>query len=104
VLLRATRFAPKLVDQFVSEIDALRVASRDRWVGTAELATFLTQGENLEEKVKDIYFELFYHAKTPAILDRNQDELQQIQQIAETRYRVGQGLQQDQSNALMRLA
>ncbi len=49
----------------------------------------------VEEKVKEIYFELFYHAKTLAILDRNEDELQQIRQIAETRYRVGQGLQQD---------
>jgi outer membrane protein TolC len=49
----------------------------------------------VEEKVKETYFELFYHAKTLAILDRNQDALQQLQQIAETRYRVGQGLQQD---------
>src|SRR6202171_6140285 len=49
----------------------------------------------VEEKVKEIYFELFYHAKTLAILDRNQEELQQIKEIAETRYRVGQGLQQD---------
>jgi outer membrane protein, heavy metal efflux system len=50
---------------------------------------------DVEEQVKEIYFELFYHAKTLAILDRNQEELNQIQQIAETRYRVGQGLQQD---------
>ena len=50
---------------------------------------------DVEEQVKEIYFELFYHAKTLAILDRNQEELKQIQQIAETRYRVGQGLQQD---------
>jgi cobalt-zinc-cadmium efflux system outer membrane protein len=50
---------------------------------------------DVEEKVKEIYFELFYHAKTLSILDRNQDELKQIQQIAEARYRVGQGLQQD---------
>jgi len=49
----------------------------------------------VEEKVKEIYFELFYHGKTLAILDRNQDELRQILRIAETRYRVGQGLQQD---------
>ena len=54
-----------------------------------------TAEREVEEKVKEIYFELFYHAKTLAILDRNQDELQQIQQIAETRYRVGEGLQQD---------
>jgi len=50
---------------------------------------------DVEERVKEIYFELFYHAKTLVILDRNQDELQQIQKITETRYRVGQGLQQD---------
>ncbi len=49
----------------------------------------------VEEKVKEIYFELFYHAKTLAILDRNQEELRQIQEIIETRYRLGQGLQQD---------
>src|SRR5258708_16909403 len=49
----------------------------------------------VEERVKEIYFELFYHAKTLAILDRNQDKLRLIQQIAETRYRVGEGLQQD---------
>jgi outer membrane protein, heavy metal efflux system len=49
----------------------------------------------VEEKIKEIYFELFYHAKTLEILDRNQEELEQIRQIAETRYRVGQGLQQD---------
>ncbi|MDB5108823.1 MAG: outer rane efflux protein [Candidatus Binatus sp.] len=49
----------------------------------------------VEEKVKETYFELFYHVKTLAILDRNQDELRQILKIAETRYRVGQGLQQD---------
>ena len=47
------------------------------------------------EKVKEIYFELFYHTKALEILDRNQDELRLIQQVAETRYRVGQGLQQD---------
>ena len=59
-------------------------------------------GREVEEKVKEIYFELFYHAKTLAILDRNQDELQQIQRIAETRYRVGQGLQQDLIKAQLR--
>jgi len=49
----------------------------------------------VEERVKEIYFELFYHRRTLEILDRNQGELQQVQQIAEARYRVGQGLQQD---------
>ena len=49
----------------------------------------------VEEKIKELYFELFYHGKTLKILDRNQEDLRQLQQIAETRYRVGQGLQQD---------
>ncbi|MGC2494849.1 TolC family protein [Candidatus Binatus sp.] len=52
-------------------------------------------GRAVEEKVKELYYELFYHAKTLAILDRNEEELRQIQRIAETRYRLGQGLQQD---------
>ncbi len=47
------------------------------------------------EKVKEAYFELFYHAKALEILDRNRDELEQIQKIAESRYRLGQGLQVD---------
>ena len=50
---------------------------------------------DVEEKVKEVYFELSYHARTLAILGRNQEELRQIQQIIETRYRLGQGLQQD---------
>jgi cobalt-zinc-cadmium efflux system outer membrane protein len=49
----------------------------------------------VEEKVKEIFFELFYHTRTLTILARNQEELKQIQQIAETRYRLGQSLQQD---------
>jgi outer membrane protein TolC len=50
---------------------------------------------DVEEKVKEIYFELSYHSRTLAILESNQEELGQIQQIIETRYRLGQGLQQD---------
>ena len=46
-------------------------------------------------QVRYLYFELFYHVRTLAILDRNQAELEQIQKIADTRYRVGEGLQQD---------
>ena len=45
----------------------------------------------VEEKVKEIYFELFYHAKTLAILDRNQEELRQIQQIIRNQVSPGTG-------------
>jgi cobalt-zinc-cadmium efflux system outer membrane protein len=70
-------------------------------VATARLPSIDTETaeHDVEEKVKEIYFELFYHAKTLAILDRNLDELEQIQRIAETRYRVGQGLLQDRIKA-----
>jgi outer membrane protein TolC len=69
-----------------SQAEADAEYARQRYEATAR---------EVEEKVREIYFELFYHAKTLALLDRNQEELQQIQEIAETRYRVGQGLQQD---------
>jgi outer membrane protein TolC len=69
-----------------SQAEADAEYARHRYEATAR---------EVEEKVREIYFELFYHAKTLGLLDRNQEELQQIQQIAETRYRVGQGLQQD---------
>ena len=46
-------------------------------------------------KVKQLYFELFYHAKTLEILDRNRSDLERIALIAEKRYRVGEGLEQD---------
>jgi cobalt-zinc-cadmium efflux system outer membrane protein len=49
----------------------------------------------VEEQVKETYYELFYHRKTLQILDRNEEELDQIESIADARYRLGQGLQQD---------
>jgi len=47
------------------------------------------------EKVRELYFELSYHAKTATLVHRIREELERIAQIAETRYRVGEGLQQD---------
>lgn len=47
------------------------------------------------EKVRELYFELSYHARTAALVHRIRGELERIAQIAETRYRVGEGLQQD---------
>ncbi|MFZ0888323.1 MAG: TolC family protein [Candidatus Binataceae bacterium] len=46
-------------------------------------------------KVRESYFELFFIRKALGIIDNTRDELEQIEQIAETRYRVGQALEQD---------
>jgi len=47
------------------------------------------------EKVKTTYFRLGYVQETLAILDKDEKLLKQIEKIAEARYRVGQGNQQD---------
>ena len=47
------------------------------------------------EKLKATYFRLAYLQKTLSILERNDKVLQDVQQIVESRYRVGQGNQQE---------
>jgi outer membrane protein, heavy metal efflux system len=47
------------------------------------------------ETLKLVYFQLAYLQQTFPILERNDLILSQIQQVAESRYRVGQGNQQD---------
>lgn len=55
------------------------------------------------EKVREEYFELFYLIKNLAVLDRTRDDLSRIEQITETRYRVGEGLQQDVVKAQLQI-
>jgi len=47
------------------------------------------------EQVKEAYFQTAYIQQTLKILDRNGKLLDQIEKIADARYRVGQGKQQD---------
>lgn len=47
------------------------------------------------EKVRENYFELFYLTKTLSLLQAERSDLAQIEQIAQARYRVGQGQAQD---------
>jgi cobalt-zinc-cadmium efflux system outer membrane protein len=47
------------------------------------------------EKIREHYFELFYLTKTIGLLESERNDLIQIQQIAQARYRVGQGQAQD---------
>ena len=46
-------------------------------------------------QVKEAYFEIAYVQQTLAVLDRNGKLLEQIEKIADARYRVGEGSQQD---------
>jgi cobalt-zinc-cadmium efflux system outer membrane protein len=50
---------------------------------------------NVFEQVKANYFQIAYLQKTLGVLERDQTLLDQIEKIAEARYRVGQGNQQD---------
>jgi outer membrane protein TolC len=47
------------------------------------------------QQVKEAYFQLAYIQQTLGVLDRNDKLLEQIEKIADARYRVGQGNQQD---------
>src|SRR5260370_28489439 len=47
------------------------------------------------QQVKDAYFQIAYVQQTLEVLDRNGKLLEQIEKIADARYRVGQGSQQD---------
>lgn len=49
----------------------------------------------VREQLKAAYFQLAYLQHTLTILERNGKVLEQIEKIAEARYRVGQGSQQD---------
>lgn len=50
---------------------------------------------SIAEKVKTTYYRLSYLQKTLEILARDQELIDQIEKIADARYRVGQGNQQD---------
>ena len=45
--------------------------------------------------VKAAYYAYFYDTKATAITEKNKDLLQKLESIAEARYRVGKGIQQD---------
>jgi len=47
------------------------------------------------QQVKDAYFQIAYVQQTLEVLDRNGKLLEQIEKIADARYRVGEGSQQD---------
>jgi outer membrane protein TolC len=50
---------------------------------------------NVVAEIKDVYFELFYLDKAIEIVHRNKALLEKFARIAEARYAVGKGIQQD---------
>ena len=67
-------------------------AQQDAAVGRDKLESV---ERSVLEQVKEAYFQIGYLQQTLEILERNGKLLDQIEKIAEARYRVGQGTQQE---------
>jgi len=68
------------------------VAEQDAEVARRQLES---AEREVAEKIRERYFELFYLTRTIGLLERERTDLAQIEEIAEARYRVGDGLAQD---------
>jgi outer membrane protein TolC len=69
-----------------------QVGNREADIRRADSASVT---RDVVDKLKAAYFRLAYLQQTLSILERNNDLLNDVQQIAESRYRVGQGNQQE---------
>jgi cobalt-zinc-cadmium efflux system outer membrane protein len=67
-------------------------AQQDAAVGREKLEAVR---RSVLQRVKDAYFQIAYVQQTLEVLDRNGKLLEQIETIADGRYRVGEGSQQD---------
>src|ERR1700736_871295 len=67
-------------------------AQQDAAVGREKLEAVR---RSILQQVKDAYFQIAYVQQTLEVLDRNGKLLEQIEKIADGRYRVGEGSQQD---------
>src|ERR1700686_421038 len=67
-------------------------AQQDAAVGREKLEVVR---RSVLQQMKDAYFQIAYVQQTLEVLDRNGKLLEQIEKIADARYRVGEGSQQD---------
>ncbi len=67
-------------------------AQQDAAVGREKLEAVR---RSVLQQVKDAYFQIAYVQQTLEVLDRNGKLLEQIEKVADARYRVGEGSQQD---------
>lgn len=72
----------------------LRAEAADRDAAAAKRKLEAVRREVFEQ-ISDAYFQIGYFRKTLTILERDQALLDQIEKIAEARYRLGQGNQQE---------
>lgn len=63
-----------------------------------------TARREVVEKVRESFYELFFLKKEEGVLALSRDDLGRIEQIAETRYRVGEGVQQDVVKAQLHMS
>ena len=63
----------------------------------AEAASWMAEGvrRKVTSAVKVAYYKYFYYTKAIEITRKNKDLLEKLERIAEARYRVGKGIQQD---------
>ncbi|HET7873175.1 MAG TPA: TolC family protein [Terriglobales bacterium] len=73
---------------------ALRSQVAELEAGSSRAQTEVVK-RGIEEQIKIVYFRLAYLQQTLTILLRNDKVLGQMEQVAESRYRVGQGSQQE---------
>jgi outer membrane protein, heavy metal efflux system len=78
---------------------ASAIAEKDAQSAGQELETARRE---VREKIRELYFELFYHTKLLAVLNLTRDELERIADVAQTHYRVGHGVQHDVVNAQLK--
>ncbi len=60
-----------------------------------EQAFYQEARNQLKAQVRVFYYELFYLTRSLEVLNKNLELLQRVREVAETRYSVGTGLQQD---------
>src|SRR5215469_3011030 len=68
------------------------IAERDAEIARQQYGTAQRKAA---EKIRESYFQLFYLMRTIGLLENERNELSRIEQIAEARYRVGEGQAQD---------
>ena len=73
---------------------ALRAQAANQEAG-AVAAEVTEQRLQLVQAVKTVWWNLFYYDRALAVVERNEALLSQFVNVAETRYQVGRGLQQD---------
>jgi outer membrane protein, heavy metal efflux system len=72
----------------------------------AEAASWMAEGvrRKVTSEVKVAYYKYFYYTKALEITRKNKDLLEKLERIAEARYRVGKGIQQDVLRAQVEVA